>query len=244
MQWRTELPGGRVRLPAVRARPIQSGSVLFAVKYVTRAPRNIAKVATEVTVKIKIVVIDLEIPPRVKRWAIRVGIPAAVVAGLGAIAYASVPISFIAHGPLTAADLNADFNSLDGRVSLLETLVPNATHAVSADSAANATHAASADSATNAMTAATATSVAHDSVRIETTSCVQVDLGGGPATRCTCGANEVAISGGAYSGSPGNMLNDSLNLGGTGQVWEVSCVNPSGTRVTCSMPSAMCLRVQ
>jgi hypothetical protein len=199
--------------------------------------------------KIKIVVIDWEIPPRVKRWALRIAVPAVVVAA-SAIAYASVPISFIAHGPLTAADLNADFTNLDGRVTALETLVPNATHAVSADSATNATHATSADtatSATSATTATTATSVASASIRLITNAtmdCRPLDGGNGPATRCYCAANEIAISGGAFPGL-GNELHDSLNLGaGSSEIWEVGCANTSGVRLVCPKAFALCLRVQ
>jgi microcystin-dependent protein len=66
------------------------------------------------------VVIDWEMTPRAKRWALRLGIPAAVLAGVSAIAYASVPVAFTANSPLRAADLNADFTSLDGRVTALE----------------------------------------------------------------------------------------------------------------------------
>jgi microcystin-dependent protein len=69
------------------------------------------------------VVIDWEVTPRVKRWALRLGIPAAVLAGVSAIAYASVPVPFTANSPLRAGDLNADFTSLDGRVNALEAAV-------------------------------------------------------------------------------------------------------------------------
>jgi hypothetical protein len=195
-------------------------------------------------VKIKIVVIDLEIPPRVKRWALRIAVPAAVVAG-SAIAYASVPVPFTAGSPLKAVDLMADFNSLDTRVTTLETLVPNATHAISADTATNAAV---------ATTATTATSVASASVRFITNNtmtngtldCRPSDFGNGVATRCYCGAHEIAISGGAFPGL-GNLLHDSLNLqasGGAAQVWEVGCANTSGTRLACTNTFAACLLVE
>jgi hypothetical protein len=112
--------------------------------------------------KIKIVIVDFEIPPHLKRWGLRIGIPGLVV-GLGAMAYASVPISFTRGSALTATDLNADFNTLDNRVSSLEdggtpyaaqaghaTTADSATHASDADSATNASHATSADNATTA----------------------------------------------------------------------------------------------
>lgn len=59
--------------------------------------------------KIKVYVIDLEIPPRVKRWALRIGIPATLIIGAGALAYASVPKTWATGDPLTASDLNANF---------------------------------------------------------------------------------------------------------------------------------------
>ena len=53
--------------------------------------------------KLKIVVVDFEIPPRVKLWALRIGIPVALV-GAGAIAHAAIP--FKTGDMLQAADLN------------------------------------------------------------------------------------------------------------------------------------------
>jgi microcystin-dependent protein len=47
--------------------------------------------------RLKVVVVDWEIPPRVKRWASGIAIPAAIV-GLGTIAYAAVPVAFTSAG--------------------------------------------------------------------------------------------------------------------------------------------------
>ena len=71
--------------------------------------------------KIKVYVVDLEIPPRLKRWGLRIGIPTALIAGAGAIAYASVPKTWATGDTLTAPDLNNNFGNLDGRVGKLET---------------------------------------------------------------------------------------------------------------------------
>jgi hypothetical protein len=60
--------------------------------------------------KLKIVIVDFEIPPRVKRWALRVGIPAVVVAGASALAYASNP-SFTSGEVLQASDLQTMSNA-------------------------------------------------------------------------------------------------------------------------------------
>ena len=69
--------------------------------------------------RIKVYVVDFEVPPRVKRVALRVGIPAAVV-GLSAIAYASVPVTWTAGQALKSADLNSNFSALDSRITTLE----------------------------------------------------------------------------------------------------------------------------
>jgi hypothetical protein len=57
---------------------------------------------------------------RVGRWMMRIGIPAAVVAGAGALAFASVPHSFTNGETLQATDLNANFAALDQRIVALE----------------------------------------------------------------------------------------------------------------------------
>jgi hypothetical protein len=78
-------------------------------------------------------------------------------------------------------------------------------------------------------------------VRVETANCTEVT--GDHAVDCTCNPTEVAISGGAVSGSPNNMLNASQagpSFGESAQVWRVSCVDPTGARVACGAPFAVC----
>ena len=58
--------------------------------------------------KLKIIVIDFEIPRYVKRWGVRIGLPV-VLLGLSAVAYAGLPKIWGTGDQLTAADLNADF---------------------------------------------------------------------------------------------------------------------------------------
>ncbi|WP_437554433.1 hypothetical protein WME97_21315 [Sorangium sp. So ce367] len=70
--------------------------------------------------QVKIVVIDFEIPARIKRRALTVGIPLAILAGAGAVAYASVPHTWKSGEVLNAADLNESFGTLDKRVATLE----------------------------------------------------------------------------------------------------------------------------
>jgi hypothetical protein len=189
--------------------------------------------------KVKIIAIDWELSPRLKRAILLLGLPAAAIVALCTIASASVPVAFTKNAPLKADDLNADFQNLDSRVTSLETTVA-ASHVATAD---NATHASSAD---NATSAAVATAVAAASVRIETSTCTPMYPGtAAPTTDCACNANEIAIGGGGWSGAVTGTLNESRNLGATGgaaSTWRVSCLQ-NGARVLCSEPFAICLAV-
>ena len=67
--------------------------------------------------KLKVVIVDLEIPPRVKRWALRVGIPLGVVLGGGAVAWAAGLVTWTTGTTLTAADLNTNFSYVQGEIT-------------------------------------------------------------------------------------------------------------------------------
>jgi hypothetical protein len=70
--------------------------------------------------KLKIVIVDLEIPPRVKRWGVQVGIPV-VALGIAAVAYAGTPLhSWGSAELLTANDLNGNFSNLQGQITALQ----------------------------------------------------------------------------------------------------------------------------
>jgi microcystin-dependent protein len=93
-------------------------------------------------VKVKVYVIDFEVPPRVKRWALRFGIPLAVIAGGGALAYASIP-QFADGTTLTAAALNASFTAVAPPGTILAfagTTCPTGTVAADGSSLATATY--------------------------------------------------------------------------------------------------------
>ena len=70
--------------------------------------------------KIKVVVVDFEVPARVKRLVLGVGIPLAILAGAGAIAYADVPHVFKNGDVLQGAELNSNFDELDKRLAAVE----------------------------------------------------------------------------------------------------------------------------
>jgi hypothetical protein len=199
--------------------------------------------------KFKVLVIDFEIPPRVKRWALRTGIPATVVAGAGAIAYAGVPIVFTSHGPLTAGDLNADFYNLDSRLGTLEDggapYSAQAGHALTADNATRASGGAPGTFAVQGdLTTAGNASVAGTlSVGLHVSTNCTFDTAQG-FTDCTCASNEVAIGGGAYGGGP--YLDESRNPAAppaVGGSWRVGCRNSSGARTQCFYPTAICARL-
>jgi hypothetical protein len=66
--------------------------------------------------KLKVVVVDLELPPRVKRWGIRLGIPIFMLS-VAALAYAAPTWKVWNTGDtLQAADLNGNFSILQGQV--------------------------------------------------------------------------------------------------------------------------------
>jgi hypothetical protein len=66
--------------------------------------------------KIKVYVIDFEIPRRMKKWAVRVGIPAALLVG-GGVAFAGLPGGYADGQPLTTAELSANFNYLQNEIT-------------------------------------------------------------------------------------------------------------------------------
>lgn len=69
--------------------------------------------------KIKLVVIDLELSTRAKRIAAAMAIPLLVLGG-AAVAYANVQHTWSDGETLTAADLNGSFEGLDKRITALE----------------------------------------------------------------------------------------------------------------------------
>jgi hypothetical protein len=70
--------------------------------------------------KLKVYVLDLEIPARTKRRALLVGIPLGILLGGAGIVYATVPNIFAAGDSLSSAKINQNFSSLDTRITTLE----------------------------------------------------------------------------------------------------------------------------
>ena len=67
--------------------------------------------------KIKVYVIDMEIPVRIQKWALGVGVPAAVALGGGAVAWASGLVTWTSGQTLQAADLNNNFSYLQNQIT-------------------------------------------------------------------------------------------------------------------------------
>lgn len=88
--------------------------------------------------KIKLVVVDVEIPIKVKKWGIRIGVPAAVLLVGSGIAWAAGLKTWASGDALTAADLNGNFQYLQAQISP-STFAPRAPSAVHAGISANAT---------------------------------------------------------------------------------------------------------
>jgi hypothetical protein len=70
--------------------------------------------------KMKVVVIDLEIPPSFKKWGIRLGLPIALLIGGSTIAWATMLHTWNAGDRLDAADLNGNFATLQAEIAALQ----------------------------------------------------------------------------------------------------------------------------
>lgn len=68
--------------------------------------------------KVKVYVIDFEMPRAVKKWGMRVGVPLFAVLG-GGVAFAGLPGGYADGQPLTAEVLTANFNYLQNEIAAL-----------------------------------------------------------------------------------------------------------------------------
>jgi microcystin-dependent protein len=72
---------------------------------------------------VKVYVVDFQIPQAVKKWALKIGIPVAVLVG-GGVAFAGLPGGYADGQSLTAEVLSSNFNYLQQEIT---TLVPPGT---------------------------------------------------------------------------------------------------------------------
>jgi hypothetical protein len=71
----------------------------------------------EARMKIKIIVVDLELSRRAKRHALLLGVPVVLLLAASGVALSAVPFTFSPGDQLTAQSMNANFADLDGRIS-------------------------------------------------------------------------------------------------------------------------------
>jgi len=74
--------------------------------------------------KIKLVVIDLDVSPWMKKWALRLAIPAVVLLGSGVAAWAASLHTWSTGDTLNANDLNGNFTSLQNAIEQMPTVTP------------------------------------------------------------------------------------------------------------------------
>jgi hypothetical protein len=83
--------------------------------------------------KVRVYVVDFEIPPRVKKWGLRIGIPA-IVLSVAAAALAAAPLHTWSTGDmLQATDLNGNFTNLQGQITALQSAPISASGSVGPD---------------------------------------------------------------------------------------------------------------
>jgi|SRR5579859_3566446 len=73
--------------------------------------------------KLEIVVVDLQLPRAVKTWAVRLGIPVALLLGGGAVAWAGGLVTWTNGQTLDASQLNGNFAYLQSEIDALNTTV-------------------------------------------------------------------------------------------------------------------------
>ncbi|HEX8795220.1 MAG TPA: hypothetical protein VF765_29935 [Polyangiaceae bacterium] len=74
--------------------------------------------------KLKLIVVDFEVPLAAKKWGLRLGIPVAMLLGSGAVAYGSGLVSWSSGQTLTAADLNNNFAYVQSQIAGVQGQVP------------------------------------------------------------------------------------------------------------------------
>lgn len=70
--------------------------------------------------KLKLMIVDLEVPPKVKRMALRLGVAGLVVGGGAGVAWAAMPHTFNAGETLKASELNENFAAMETRLAELQ----------------------------------------------------------------------------------------------------------------------------
>lgn len=174
-----------------------------------------------------------------KRWpsvsATRVAliffVPVAVLVGARLVAWATTPKTWTSGETLTAADLNANFDSLNAQIvdkSSDQTIGGNKTFTSPID-------------------------VGLENLTFNVTGTLPPECVAGTSgyMDCKCPAGKTAIAGGGYAGA--NMfLDESRNpvgnsacaTGANDSCWRVACANSAGTRARCTYVNVVCARIK
>jgi hypothetical protein len=173
--------------------------------------------------KLKLVVVDMEMSPWMKRWGLRLAIPAVILLGGGVAVGAGSLHTWSDGDKLTASDLNDNFTSLQNEIAQLQT---------------------------NPMTSGnltvggnvTVTGVTNVGFNVST-NCTFI-ANGANISRCTCAANEIAISGGGgMNNASVGWVQGSQQAPGIPNAWDIRCANASGTAIQCTGANVLCARL-
>jgi hypothetical protein len=175
-----------------------------------------------------------ELSFRVKKWLLPIGAASILLAAASAIAYASVPVTFVAGGPLHAADLNNDLTSLDGRISTLETAA--STYATTAQLTSQIT---ALQSQITALQTPTTISGNLKWYSVSGTAlAAPCAISTGAIVDCTCPSGSFVVTGGAAAtDGTADSIRESRPLSTT--AWRATCVSGT-TNVLCANYELLC----
>lgn len=171
---------------------------------------------------------------RVRKWGLSAGAPVIAVAAVSAIAYASVPVTFVAGSPLHATDLNSNFSSLDGRITVLETAAP--TYATGSQLDAGIAELQS--QITALKTPTTIPGNLHYYEVSGTALAAPCAISSGAIVDCTCPSGSFVVSGGAAANdATGESVRESRPISTT--AWRMTCLSGT-TSVLCANYNLLC----
>jgi len=197
--------------------------------------------------KLKIVIVDCEVPRSVRTWALRLGIPVVLLLGGGAVAWAAGLHTWSQNEPLNAIDLNGNFSYLQSEIAATQATQGNFVDLSSAQTVGGAKTFANLTVTGNASVQGTLGVGLHVA---EGASCTY----NGSYWVCSCAAQEVAIGGGIYCNDSAGTVgyieesrNGSVAGGGPVHDWILTCskINAAATeqRFQGSTPFALCARL-
>lgn len=187
----------------------------------------------EVTMQAERTVRGLRLSTRRVKWLLPIGATALMLAAASAIAYASVPVTFVTGGPLHAADLNNDLTSLDGRISTLETA--SSTYATASQLTMQIS---TVQAEIAALQKPTAISANLKWYSVSGTALAAPCVASGAIVDCTCPSGSFVVSGGAAaSDATGDTIRESRPISTT--AWRATCVSGT-TNVLCANYEILC----